>query len=233
MFEYCFDVAILLNTASLTVQAERLVECGRAEDGSGALVTEGGCYLADDIGIWVEPFFTFLFLGEVIVKAGVYSPKDYLASKSNLFDFVVTIVSLLLWLLLSIFASNLITPGDPHEADDYSGWLQLILIVRLARVIRLLTDFPRFRVIFATLTSLVPKFSTLMLMVFTLFYIFSAIGVAVFGGFIFEDNLVLSPGLKCPDFTKTPWDRVGQRCHDGKAFGTFHCTCAGSSTCAL
>ena len=97
----------------------------------------------------------------------------------------------------------------------------------------MITDFPRFRVIFATLTSLVPKFSTLMLMVFTLFYIFSAIGVAVFGGFIFEDNQVLSPGLKCPDFTKTPWDRLGQRCHDGLAFGTFHCTCAGTSTCAL
>ena len=74
---------------------------------------------------------------------------------------------------------------------------------------------------------------TLMMMVFTLFYFFSAIGVALFGGYIFEDNPVLGPELKCPDFTKIPWDRDGQRCIDGQAFGTFHRSCAGSSPCAL
>jgi hypothetical protein len=209
VFERCWDVLVCLSTINLTAQVDHMMSCLHHEpqplDGSagpGVLSDEGSrdtveCNL--DWWLLTEPLFTALFTLELVSKVGTYSLSDYLASKSNRFDCLVTITTLvsqvLLWTVLA--------PDDwssrPEKIETWPAGLRILLIIRLMRILRLLVSIKRFEIIFSTFTSLLPKFSVLVMMVVTMFYIYAALGVGMFGGIVYTTNPLLMPNSTDPD----------------------------------
>lgn len=74
-----------------------------------------------------------------------------------------------------------------HDLDDldynYSLKLfELVVFVRLLRVLTLLYEMQTFRIIIETIKNLLGPFYSLLLVQFTIFYVFGLIGVYWFGG---------------------------------------------------
>jgi len=54
----------------------------------------GGYFNASRLFVWIDSFFTLLFLAEVIVKINVYGWKNYWQDGWNKFDFIITLVAI-------------------------------------------------------------------------------------------------------------------------------------------
>ena len=54
----------------------------------------GGYFNASRTFIWIDSFFTFLFLSEVLVKINVYGWGDYWRDNWNRFDFIITLMAI-------------------------------------------------------------------------------------------------------------------------------------------
>ena len=54
----------------------------------------GGYFNASRTFVWIDSFFTLLFLAEAIVKINVYGWKEYWSDGWNRFDFIITLVAI-------------------------------------------------------------------------------------------------------------------------------------------
>ena len=54
----------------------------------------GGYFNASRTFVWIDSFFTLLFLSEALVKINVYGWKDYWSDGWNKFDFIITLVAI-------------------------------------------------------------------------------------------------------------------------------------------
>jgi potassium/chloride transporter 9 len=212
-FERFWDVLICLNTINITVQVDMMMSClhhetpGASDGSSGTSMLQeeggggGGGGNECDLYWWLvtEPIFTALFTLELIAKVGAYSLSDYLGSKSNRFDCLLTLATLIGQVLLWTVLAPDNWSGRPEKIESWPTGLRALLILRLMRVLRLLTSIKRFEIIFSTFMSLLPKFSVLLMMVFTLFYIYAALGVGMFGGLVYPSNPILLPDSPNPD----------------------------------
>lgn len=188
-FEYAVDFIVLANSLVLAKQADTVARCSAAEQaGSAAQIWEGEGACGSELQIWdiIEPMFTVAYCCEMLVKLLVYGVNGYMSSETNCFDGVITI-SCLVGEFVRVFA---------HTGRHAT---RLILLVRFARVGRLLATIKRFNVIFATFLQLLPSFTTLFLMISALFYVYAAIGVDVFGGKVRVDHPLLQPNSTDPD----------------------------------
>ena len=202
-FETFWDVVICLNTINLTWQVDTLTACLRHEEPAGDTTGSGPGILDDesatgtsqicDLRWWLimEPMFTLLFIGELMAKVGVYTLPDYLASKSNRFDFLITFSALIGQILLWTTLKPDNWSGTPEKVETWPWGLKVLLLVRFSRVLRLLASIKRFETIFSTFMTLLPKFSTLIMMVVTIFYLYAAIGMGLFGGQVYAGNPIL------------------------------------------
>eukprot|EP01049_Picozoa_sp_SAG25_P011506 SAG25_NODE_1417_length_3079_cov_3.434083_2_plen_430_part_00 len=211
-FERFFDAVVTVSTVNLMVQADALARCdadnmlgpvrlagSQAADAAAAELEDEDAAHECTLSwwMWSEVIFATLYCTEMFLKIGVYSWRDYIANGSNCYDCMITILTVLGQIFLS-------ATRDPDAIDDGSGswWSKLIrvvLLVRLGRVLRLTTTIRRFQLIFGTLARLIPAFSTLFLMVFTMMYLAGVIGVQLFGGAITRANPALWLNSTNPD----------------------------------
>lgn len=103
-----------------------------------------------------------VFVIEVVLKllAEGRRPWRYFMDPWNVFDFLVTAVCLL-----------------PLDA----GFTQVLRLGRVARSLRLITALPRLQVIVGALLRSLPSFGWITLLLFTLLYAYSVMGVFLFG----------------------------------------------------
>jgi len=103
-----------------------------------------------------------IFVLEVILKIAAEGrrPWRYFADPWNVFDFTVTVVCLL--------------PLDAQFA-------QVLRLGRVARSLRLVTALPRLQLIVGALLRSLPSFGWITLLLFTLLYAYSVMGVFLFG----------------------------------------------------
>lgn len=103
-----------------------------------------------------------VFVVEVIVKIAACGrqPWRYFADPWNLFDFSVTALCLL--------------PLD-------SNFVQVLRLGRVARSLRLITALPRLQMIVGALLRSLPSFGWITLLLFLMLYVYSVIGVHLFG----------------------------------------------------
>ena len=76
-----------------------------------------------------------------------------------------------------------------------SGITKLLLLTRLLRLLSLLTHIPKFSVIFTIYGSLVGLFSRVIGVLIGIYYIFSFIGIQLYGGKLFVGHVDLSGSL--------------------------------------
>jgi len=105
---------------------------------------------------------TFFFLAEILIRIYSYEKvSQFFTKKWNIFDFIIVLLSLI-----------------PLE------FFETVIVARLLRVFRLLriiSFIPQFRVLIESLAQAVPRVSYVLLFIFIETYIFAAIGSILFG----------------------------------------------------
>ena len=126
----------------------------------------------------VEAVFTGIYALEVVVKLTVFSWKRYIETTKNIFDFTIT--------LLAIASSVIVY--YPNAISD-SRIIRMIVMLRVLRLIRLLTAMKRFQLIISVSAEILPAARDVCLLLFLLMFLFSSIGMSLFGGLISRDPM--------------------------------------------
>jgi voltage-gated sodium channel len=110
---------------------------------------------------WLDIFITLFFLVEILIRFAA-EPRflDFFKSGWNVFDFVIVTVSLL-----------------PLEGSDS---VLLARLLRIFRVLRLISVIPELRLLINTLIKSLPRMGYIVLLMFIIFYIYAAIGSVMF-----------------------------------------------------
>ena len=118
-----------------------------------------------------------IYMCEMIIKIGVFGWNGYWEVFTNKFDCIINIISLIL--IIVVFVPN-----------DYDNTMivKYFMLLRLLRVLSLLGEVEQYRIIFSTFVSLIPHYMQLLGVLTSIFYIFSLIGVQIFGGLIYKEN---------------------------------------------
>lgn len=130
-----------------------------------ALVTGAKTYeintSLDNIVQWLDWFITLFFLFEVTIRI-IAEPRtlDFFKKGWNVFDFVIVAASLI--------------PVDGNET------VLLARLLRIFRVLRLVSVIPELRVLINSLLKALPRMGYIALLMFIIFYIYAAIGSFMF-----------------------------------------------------
>ena len=110
---------------------------------------------------WADIFVIWLFAAEAGIKilACGNEPQKYFKDPWNLFDFFIVIVCFL--------------PFGGHYAA-------VLRLVRIARVLRLITALPKLQLIVGALLKSIPAMTYISMLMMVLFYVYAAIGTMFF-----------------------------------------------------
>uniref|UniRef100_A0A4W2CY06 Ion transport domain-containing protein n=1 Tax=Bos indicus x Bos taurus TaxID=30522 RepID=A0A4W2CY06_BOBOX len=142
----------------------------------------------DSLISYAEWLFLSLYIIEILLKLYTYEPSAYFGRKQfwNWFDTLIIIAA-----LLATVANTTI------QARKYNSQqvLDIVLILRILRLLRVIVSIQRFRVIVTTLINIGPTMLTFGGLVLVVYYAFAIIGMEVFHGKIH----FLDPGSGSPD----------------------------------
>ncbi|MCF6194280.1 MAG: ion transporter, partial [Kangiellaceae bacterium] len=106
---------------------------------------------------WIDIAITYLFLFEIIVRFLAEGPSLSFFKKGwNIFDTLIVAVSLI--------------PIDDSEV------VLLARLVRIFRVLRLISIIPELRILISALIKALPPMGYVLLLMFIIFYIYAAVG---------------------------------------------------------
>ncbi|PHS26135.1 MAG: cation transporter [Methylophaga sp.] len=130
-----------------------------------ALVTGARTYNIDStmtgVVAWLDMFITVFFLAEILIRLAA-EPRffDFFKKGWNVFDFIIVTVSLI-----------------PIDGNDS---VLLARLLRIFRVLRLISVIPELRVLINALIKALPRMGYIVLLMFIIFYIYAAIGSTLF-----------------------------------------------------
>lgn len=111
--------------------------------------------------VWLDHFITAIFLVEIIIRfLGEERKRDFFKSGWNIFDTVIVAASLV-----------------PVDESDMAFIGRLL---RIFRVLRMVSIIPELRVLLNSLLKALPQLGYVMLLMFIIFYIYAAIGATLF-----------------------------------------------------
>ena len=113
--------------------------------------------------LWVLDYaVTLFFLTEILIRMAA-EPRfiDFFKKGWNVFDFVIVVVSLI-----------------PLDDSEYA---LIARMLRLFRVMRLISFIPELRVLVSALISALPRMGYVALLMFIIFYLYAVIGNLLFG----------------------------------------------------
>lgn len=125
----------------------------------------------------IDLFFSFVYLLDVFVKLLIWSWQEYWFFTDNRFDFATT-------LILAGGGVAYLLPFV-HVTHDTLKFIQML---RLLRLLKALNEIPAFKVTVATISRMVTSCGDVAMMLFLVFYLWSAIGVQCFGGELYDEN---------------------------------------------
>ncbi|KAF4016015.1 hypothetical protein G4228_008303 [Cervus hanglu yarkandensis] len=142
----------------------------------------------DSLISYAEWLFLSLYIIEILLKLYTYEPRAYFGRNQfwNWFDTVIIIAA-----LLATVANTTI------QARKYNSQqiLDIVLILRILRLLRVIVSIQRFRVIVTTLINIGPTMLTFGGLVLVVYYAFAIIGMEAFHGKVH----FLDPGSGSPD----------------------------------
>jgi len=127
---------------------------------------------------WLEFVFSFIYLGECMLKIGVSGWDFYSSSTTNIFDFGTT----MLLLSTSIFESLL---------GALSTYANILRLFRLLRVVKQLKGLDRVQFMVSTVVKMVKKAKDMLVLLLVVIFGFTVVGVQLFGGLLYEENPLL------------------------------------------
>jgi len=115
---------------------------------------------------YINIVFVAIFLLEAVLKIWAYGWKGYSSDWWNVFDCVIVVASLL---------------GIIIQASQITS---IFRVLRIGRVIRLVHKYPVLRALFMTLVFSSPSLLNIGSLIFVIFFIFSILGIALFGNVV-------------------------------------------------
>ncbi|KAL4238880.1 Ion transport protein [Mactra antiquata] len=119
-------------------------------------------------------FFLSIFMGEILLKLYVFGPKEFFRRLWNIFDFLV---------IFGAVIATAVESGDGERGEELST-LDLLLVLRVMRLIKIFVSIKRFRVIIMTIMNIGPSMATYGGVIFVLYYMFAIVGMEIFHGLI-------------------------------------------------
>lgn len=132
----------------------------------------------------LELAFSAVYVMEAALKVAAMSWRKYWSFAGNRYDFVVMLFLFAgaIWILL------------PFE-DNSPELIRYLVALRCLRLVALLADIPRFADLVRIFSMLLPASIPLLVFFFLALYVFSAIGVQLFGGLIYDGNPALDENV--------------------------------------
>ncbi|MDX1347334.1 MAG: ion transporter [Thiomicrorhabdus chilensis] len=117
--------------------------------------------IAESALVFLDYAVTLFFLIEIIIRmAAEPRVRDFFKKGWNIFDFVIVVVSLI-----------------PLDDSEYA---LIARMLRLFRVMRLISFIPELRVLVSALISAMPRMGYVALLMFIIFYLYAVIGNLMF-----------------------------------------------------
>jgi len=143
-------------------------------------------------GTWefMEGIFTLIYVLEMSVKIMVLGWDRYTSSLRHVFDGFITVVA---------FVTTMIV----YYPNDFNNpkMIQVVMVLRIFRIVRLFMVMKSFRLFCRTFVGILPSVGKMIVLLFCIMYVFSAIGMHFFGGLVTRDpENVLSYLLKGTEF---------------------------------
>lgn len=118
----------------------------------------------------IEWFFLAVFVLEAVLKMYAVGVREYFHHRWNIFDFTIVFVST----GYSFFTAII------EQLELNRDLLDAILVVRVLRLVKLVGNINRFKVIFGTFSKVIPTLITYLRVMFMTYYIFAMIGMELF-----------------------------------------------------
>ena len=152
----------------------------------------------------VETIFTVVYSMEAVLKIMVYGWKRYIQSPRNCFDFIITVVAIVAtayvyckypcsfsrisFTIIAVFLSyeSFSFVADPNDYNN-SILVSFAVMARVLRLTRLLFNRERFQLFGHISLAIIPAATSIFIVLLFLFYMFSSLGVLIFGGIITRD----------------------------------------------
>jgi len=125
-----------------------------------------------DMADW---FFLSIFMVEIILKLYVFGPKEFFKRFWNTFDFFVITAA-----FIATAIEGLVGDGTGDELST----LDLLLVLRVMRLIKIFGSIKRFKVILMTIVNIGPSIATYGGVIFVLYYMFAIVGMEIFHGLV-------------------------------------------------
>ncbi|KAI3385596.1 hypothetical protein SNEBB_004235 [Seison nebaliae] len=143
-----------------------------------------------------EYFFLSIFTLELLLKLYSYGFDEFRRKFWNIFDLFIVITALAAVIIEHTQASLSI--------------LDIILIIRMLRLLKIFGSIKRFRLIIMTLTNIAPSILTYIVVLLTFYYIYAIIGMEAFNDFLSKPDkhfkhMCLNPKLNGSDFCKAKY----------------------------
>ncbi|CAD7699225.1 unnamed protein product [Ostreobium quekettii] len=180
-FEWIIDFLLMLNAIFVALET------------SEPLGFHGLPYKHNPYADTIEQLFSFLFVCEVIVKVMAKSWRGYWSGAGNRFDFLITVATVL--------ASMYVYYPNAYNNTNLIKWFQ---VLRVLRAVRFLARMEGFRAICCTFAKMLGPASRLLKVLFIIMFLFSALGIQIFGGRLTRDPDSKYYEMlkdKAPDFT--------------------------------
>jgi len=126
---------------------------------------------------YLQIAYLILYLLETFVNMFIFGPKRFLQKLSNLVDSLLNLC-FFVFLLAYLGTNN-------FEVEKI---LKMLVLLKLTRVLKLLYKVEKYKIIFKTFVNLIPVFGMLLGVLMSLIYIYSLIGIEVFGGKVYPEN---------------------------------------------
>ncbi|XP_022376176.1 two pore calcium channel protein 1-like [Enhydra lutris kenyoni] len=142
---------------------------------------------------YAEWLFLSLYIIEIFLKLYTYEPRAYFGKKQfwNWFDTLIIVAA-----LVATVANTTIQSASKYNSQQV---LDIVLILRILRLLRVIVSIQRFRLIVTTLINIGPTILTFGGLILVVYYVFAIIGMEAFHGKVrfFDPNLTTPDALVC------------------------------------
>ena len=133
---------------------------------------------------FLEDLFLALFNLEIVLKIYTYGPKKFASTAWNCYDCLV------IW-SATIFSLVVDAEGlhDTKNEEMSAVFLDMVLTLRVLRLLKLLLSIPQLRLIVSTLMQIIPSMGSYALLLFLFYYSYAILGMELFAGKIINDTV--------------------------------------------
>eukprot|EP00929_Paragymnodinium_shiwhaense_P114723 TRINITY_DN83215_c0_g1_i1.p1 TRINITY_DN83215_c0_g1~~TRINITY_DN83215_c0_g1_i1.p1 ORF type:complete len:904 (-),score=203.73 TRINITY_DN83215_c0_g1_i1:150-2861(-) len=130
----------------------------------------------------LELYFSFAYLGELILKLTVWSWANYWSNRSNQFDFFTT------WVLLASSIADEVAAEGGSMASQVKRYANVLRLLRLLRIMKQLKRIPAFTLMVETVCRLVSASKDIISLFAVVIFFFTCMSVQLWGGLLYVGN---------------------------------------------